>query len=427
MSSSEFTFRQVYEHELSEWGALCGKAFAHRSGRPERFLEKYLADPTRSLEGLRVAVSMDGRLASTVRVFARSMRFGQDIVPVGGIGEVCTDPAFRGKGLAKRVMNDALDYIDNVQKAWVSVLDSADGLEQYYGSFGYRSVPLYYSMLRIPVSGTGMAQPVSSSMASSSGTRSDRTSSPQVEKTNRRLAHLWRSVMGGSDGSDASANSSAAQTAPGSESSTVYEATAKELGDQKVVIRKVDISEHVFDLSTLYDAYSEGFYGVLMRSHAYWREFVSYKLGENGIWAAFAPNESDGTESMIAYIAVTEKRGSIKIAEYGCKKSLQNSSNLFETLARVGVVNVKGIDKIACDQEGETVDVECPKPVLARLNSLDLPVTTETTVGSWMYRLHPRVQEAKVSRKAVHPSEYINKLSEAAEDMRHVVWFTDKF
>lgn len=70
-------------------------------------------------------------------MFARSIRLGQEIVPAGGIGEVCTDPAFRGKGLAKRVMNDALDYIDNVQKAWISVLDSADGLEQYYGSFGY--------------------------------------------------------------------------------------------------------------------------------------------------------------------------------------------------------------------------------------------------------------------------------------------------
>lgn len=61
---------------------------------------------------------------------------GKEIVPMAGIGEVCTDPAYRGKGLAKKVMNDALAYLDRYPGAWISALDSAEGLEKYYGSFG---------------------------------------------------------------------------------------------------------------------------------------------------------------------------------------------------------------------------------------------------------------------------------------------------
>ena len=33
VDGDEFELRGVKEHELSEWGALCGKAFAHRSGK----------------------------------------------------------------------------------------------------------------------------------------------------------------------------------------------------------------------------------------------------------------------------------------------------------------------------------------------------------------------------------------------------------
>ena len=32
-SQSQFTLRSVNADEVAEWGALCGKAFAHRSGR----------------------------------------------------------------------------------------------------------------------------------------------------------------------------------------------------------------------------------------------------------------------------------------------------------------------------------------------------------------------------------------------------------
>lgn len=39
------------------------------TGRAQRFLDKYLADPTQDVEDLRVAVTPDGRLVSTVGDF----------------------------------------------------------------------------------------------------------------------------------------------------------------------------------------------------------------------------------------------------------------------------------------------------------------------------------------------------------------------
>ena len=47
------------------------------------------------------------RNISCVRVFVRRVHIGDRVVPIGGIGEVSTNPDFRGQGLATRVMQDA--------------------------------------------------------------------------------------------------------------------------------------------------------------------------------------------------------------------------------------------------------------------------------------------------------------------------------
>jgi len=46
----------------------------HHTGRPQRFLENYLADPTQDTEDLRVAVTPDGRLVSTVSFLCLALR-----------------------------------------------------------------------------------------------------------------------------------------------------------------------------------------------------------------------------------------------------------------------------------------------------------------------------------------------------------------
>lgn len=287
----------------------------------------------------------------------------------------------------------------------------------------YHSVPLHYAVLNITAGEIGPARslvPEKPTVVSSAATGF----SSNVQKTNRRLAYLWRSVMSGSEPHAAAACSSSShqQTTP------VYEVHLKDSdGTTNLIIKKIDIDEHVFELDTIYDSYSDGLYGTIMRSHAYWRELVPYKLGENGIWAAFIENESGNSLSMIAYIAVTEKRGTIKIAEYGCRKHFEANNSLFETLARIGLNNIQGIQRLRIENERNSFSLECPRPVLSRLGNLDLPIEKEKTVHSWMYRLHPEVGTAKVSRKAVHPRDYLIELKASADQDKHLVWFTDGF
>lgn len=142
--------------EVPAWGALCGAGFSHRPGDPDRFRKKFVSDPTASLRLTRVARDKsDGRLAGTVRIFTRSWVYqvdgGEDAHEKAavnlGLGEVCTHPDYRGRGIAPLMLQDVMSVCEAEDGAVFSTLHAATAVAPLYARFGYSALRIGYGKL----------------------------------------------------------------------------------------------------------------------------------------------------------------------------------------------------------------------------------------------------------------------------------------
>lgn len=378
---------------------------------------------------------MKRRFACTfqVRVFNRSCFFGKEILPCFGIGEVSTDPAYRGKGLARHVMNDSLDRID-CGPATVSSLSAAEGVERFYASFGYVAFPMRYTALKVPLTPSPAAPAASLPTHAAEGESA-------VARRIRSLA----SSFGAAAATVASAvgvGSAAAPAPPAA--SPEYQVT---LQGTELRLRPVPVAEYVFELSTVYDHYNSGLWGTVARSHAYWREYVPFKL-PHGLWGAFAANPAAapaggaGTgapfTSLVGYVGVVEKRGKAKLAEYGAAKGWEGDAGLFSTLLQVACLNNPAVSALGCVSEGSSVPsvpVITPMAPLTRLPELGAVADEKLTDDSWMYRIRPGLEvepkqtaaRGKRKPRGLQPWQVLAGLQGAAAKDLHVMWFTDAF
>lgn len=129
--------RGARETELAEVIDLQCQVF--RPDGHTRFWDYLRKDASFHPDQLRVVV-VDGRIAATLRVWDRVMRFGAIPVRMGGIGGVCTHPDFRGAGYARAMMQEVIDYL-RASGYVVGVLFTIIGGE-FYRRLGWASVPL---------------------------------------------------------------------------------------------------------------------------------------------------------------------------------------------------------------------------------------------------------------------------------------------
>ncbi|MDP4085321.1 MAG: GNAT family N-acetyltransferase [Bacillota bacterium] len=99
--------------ELDAWFEHCVYVFS--GGREDpllkgTFMNHFYMDPNRNLEGILVAIEGD-QIISTVRIFGRKAYFWGKEITVGGIGEVSTRPEHQGKGLAYRLLKEAVEQM----------------------------------------------------------------------------------------------------------------------------------------------------------------------------------------------------------------------------------------------------------------------------------------------------------------------------
>jgi predicted N-acetyltransferase YhbS len=106
-------------------------------GGLDYFHRHIVDDSSFRADQIRVAV-VDGRFVSMVRVCDRTMRIGASRVRLGGLGEVCTLPAYRSRGYSSAVLREAVRYLES-EGYDLSLLYGK--LVRHYGRAGYVPLP----------------------------------------------------------------------------------------------------------------------------------------------------------------------------------------------------------------------------------------------------------------------------------------------
>jgi predicted GNAT family N-acyltransferase len=159
------------ETEIVEWSEFCAECFSYKVNPPSSryFQRHFYNDPRRDaslIHVMRYESPKDdnddnnddyqyyqrSEMVSSVRVFKRIVSLGRkgDTVVAGGIGEVCTHISHQRKGLAKRLLQFALQNVQENEslKMQISMLHASPQLTKVYeSSAGYKSVVSHWSVL----------------------------------------------------------------------------------------------------------------------------------------------------------------------------------------------------------------------------------------------------------------------------------------
>ena len=122
-------------------------AFGDSGDRRYRFTNFVKQDPWFDLNNTR-ACFVDGKVASVVQVFDRSMRIGNCVVRMGGVGSVGTDPAHRRAGYSSGVLRDSVQYM---QAAGYDLSMLSTGIHSHYARAGWVMHPTYSMDVILPL------------------------------------------------------------------------------------------------------------------------------------------------------------------------------------------------------------------------------------------------------------------------------------
>lgn len=181
---------------------------------------------------------VDGTIASCVRIADRSIRYGESVLRMGGIGAVSTLPSFRGQGLSSAVLAAAFAQM---RAAGYHLCMLFTGIQPFYARLGWTPFPEF--TFRVPLG--------------------------------RRLP-------------------------------------AHDPGDYAV--RPFDLARDLTAVEGIYDAYSEGRVGPVLRSHQYWRDEHARVLG---ILPALVAQRG---RDVIAYVSLRIADGALRLTEAACAR-----------------------------------------------------------------------------------------------------------
>lgn len=132
----ELTIRPIRPNEYDDAAQLVARAFSqgdpHRYDRLLHHWRAHLPYQPHINQAEFRAGFLEGRLVALVRVEQHILHYGRAALRVAGIGDVCTDEAYRGRGYSAALMRDALAFIAE-QGAHLALLYNRNHYYQQYG------------------------------------------------------------------------------------------------------------------------------------------------------------------------------------------------------------------------------------------------------------------------------------------------------
>lgn len=120
-----------------EWFQFCGNAFGGGGELAEYFRASWNADPSRDKNRVLTARDEQGALLGSLTILTREMRLCRRTVLAGGIATVCTRPDQQGKGIASRLLREAIACMAE-RGDEISLLGTA--IPDYYRRFGWEPI-----------------------------------------------------------------------------------------------------------------------------------------------------------------------------------------------------------------------------------------------------------------------------------------------
>lgn len=139
------------EEKLQEWADFCASCFAYKANAPPAsyFLRHYFNDPRRDASLVTVMKeTVTCKIVASTRVFVRRISIGNGkYVEAGGIGEVCTSLDHRKKGLAKKLLLNAIQLMTQRNMNCSMLHASPSLMNVYERSANYKGVDSHWTIL----------------------------------------------------------------------------------------------------------------------------------------------------------------------------------------------------------------------------------------------------------------------------------------
>jgi len=139
--SAVYTLRGVADDgEIKSWTEFCASVFAYKANPPppSYFMRHFRNDPFARAPSLIRIVVHEGAIVASCRVLRRPISLtGGKTITAGGIGEVCTGAHHRRRGLAKELLQDAIQIMQADKEMKVSLLHAAPKFFPVYEKSGY--------------------------------------------------------------------------------------------------------------------------------------------------------------------------------------------------------------------------------------------------------------------------------------------------
>ncbi|KAL3807509.1 hypothetical protein ACHAXA_008267 [Cyclostephanos tholiformis] len=332
-------------HDILSWARMCALSFAYKPNPPPMsyFLGHYLNDPRRDASLVRVmttttkttTTTTTTTMASSVRIFRRTLScgsYGDSSLrfEAGGIGEVCTHPSHRGRGLSSLLMRDALDVMRTLTpNVTCSFLHASADFRRYYGRIGgYAGVTSEWSVVNVML--------------------------------RRLLRHAVPFVMGRGGDENVNGNDN--------------DVRAHDNSPRNVAARRAEFPRDAPELRRLHAEYSEERFVTIVRSLKYWEEYVSAELGDT-LWVLF---EVDGimrtrevggtvkTSDIVAWLSVRERGdGRYQLREFGTDRGRITTTSALNNLLGAALLDRTEIADM--DDVREMVSLSLPSIVLREM------------------------------------------------------------
>ena len=382
MTKEPYQLRHLTDVDIPSWAQYCAQCFASKANPPPAsyFERHFYNDPRKDSSLIRVIdyhpndegtkngregadsslLSSSSTIVSSTRVFQKTISVGNGkTIEAGGIGEVCTSQDHRKKGLAKRLLLDAIVTMENERKMQCSLLHASAALTKVYErSAQYVSVTTKWSVMTV-----------------------------KMKELNER---------------------------------------SRDVGTLEV--RLASFPNDTTQLHRIHQQYSENrFAGCVIRSKAYWNEYLQYEIGQS-LYVVSKVCEDNDEEFILGWVSIRPRGGRFQLREFGvdldqCEKLGLTTSVIMCSLLKEAMAK-RGIDDI------QSVQVLLPTVIvqeMIRQNDFNeesctwidwsTEIKDDDDIG-WMYKLFDSNCENE-DENIVH---VVNQLNTP-----HLIWPSDSF